>query len=216
MRSLEISARVRITEQGKRGPWVGCSIWLYDAPYASGLRMRGAGPFGMTLFDILSVGGNTTIRLPRDQQEFSGRFFSLWKRQLDAEELKGLIILALKPWKAAEGAQAGALLPCGDRRICFTSRWLSEVVKAGFISGKEPPFPLFLKSDRFQVNYSGHVAISPDAEQSGFVLPSSYPKRIKVRLLSWDIQLELMVKSIKINGLSDKSQVFSREAGKAG
>ncbi len=209
MRSLEISARVRITEQGERGPWVGCNIWLYDTPSFSGLRMRGAGPFGMTLFDILSLGGNTTIRLPRDQQEFSGRFFSLWKRQLDAEELKRLIIVALKPWKVAEGVQDRDLLPCGNGRICFMGRCLSEVVKAGFIPGQEVPSPLFLKSDRFRVNYSGQVAISQGAGQAGLVLPSSYPKKIKVRLLSWGIQLELMVKSVKINGLSDRSPVFS-------
>ena len=213
IRSLEVRARVRITEQEKPGPWVNCKVWMFDAPSSSALRMRGFGPFGMSLFDILSAGGHTTVRISRSGEEYSGRFFSLWEHQVDAEKVKKLLILALKPWKMAETQGEKRAWNCSNDRICLSCRTGQEELEGGFRpvaaddGGSMEFLPLYLKSSRFQVNYSGTIPVAYPEE--GVKGPALYPARIKVRAGPWHIRMELLVKSVAANSLSDESPVFS-------
>gem|GEM_PF-6173191 len=196
IRSIELHGKLKMVQPEDETPWINCTIrFTYgekgDRDLSSAtLMMRGTGPFGTSLFQVVSMQGNTEIRLPRNGEVYHGRFFSILEQRFDAERFKVLLGFALNPWLLlCHGYENG--VSCRPDALCYSGLLDSKGFKAIF---SNPGFlPILVQSKEFQVAYDDELMLINDQKESkrGTI---RYPSRITLFVPSWGLTFKFMVK----------------------
>ena len=203
IKGLEIRGRLRITVRGKRFPSFNTSIWFFSHEDDLFLRIRGFGPLGVTVFDLLADREEAWIYLPQQGKIFKGNTFFTSYGNIDVETAIRLMEICLNPWSPARYC-----LSPGHREHAEPSGRVTARLYCRFM-GRKLVLDYDLLSFMPLKFESGLAAIAFKAGEGN--LASTYPEEISFSLKRDGIRGSLVVKEVKFNSLSDRSPVFDKD-----
>ena len=202
IKSLEIRGRLHITAGDKKYPSFNAAVWFVSHRDADFLRIRGSGPFGVTIFDLLADQQEAWIYLPKEGKILKGNTFFTSYGNIGVKAAIRLMEICLNPWAPA--------------RYChLTAKDTSKKGKpdSGYFRCKVAGQALLLHYDPYSLmplSFEGRTAAikfenRPDHSDS------QYPERISLYLKRDRIAGSLLINEIKINTLSAENTIFDRK-----
>ncbi len=199
IRSLDIRGRLKIAGRDRKFPSFNARIWFFSSGDDLLLRIRGSGPLGVTVFDLLADRDEAWIYLPSQNRILRGNTFFTSHGSIGVETAIRLMEICLNPWVPAghcqfpeklektEGGEIIARLGCRllGRNLVVRYR-LSSLM------------PVSIESNLANITFS----TSSPQEQ--------YPDRISFHLKKDGIEGSLSVRQVKFNTLSPDSTVFEK------
>ncbi len=198
IKGLDIRGRLCMTNRGRKLPSFNVHIWFFSQGQDLHLRIRGSGPLGITVFDLLADRNEAWIYLPSKGRIFKGNTFFTSYGNIDVETAIRLMEICLNPWVPACYCRfPGTLEPLekGKNLVKLNCRFLARNIVASYQQTSLMP-----------VNFRSSLAdITFESKAS-----NSYPEKISFNLKRDGIKGTLIVKDVKFNTLSTNSPVFNR------
>ena len=192
IKNVSIYGRFKLEKGGEHIQSVRLRCWLMTNGGEKRLRLRGYGPFGIALFDLLSDGKRAYIYLPRSKKLYNGRGFFTKYGKIDVALAMRLIEALLNPWSPLREKDT-TNANCSQRgRICFRQRILSNTFSLIYFEDTLAP-------EKF---YSKDIFIKFGYKQDFF--ENSYPKRINFYVKDGPVKGDLVIYEVRFNQRLDK------------
>jgi len=128
--SVTVTGRVSLTLNGKQLPSVKVRAYLVSKVKGDWIRIRGFGPFGVTVFDLLAKGNMAWLYLPRQGRYYEGsRFFTKYGN-MDVKTAVTVIEMLLNPWSPARLCSLEPMTcPQGESsHVCLKGNFLERSI----------------------------------------------------------------------------------------
>lgn len=201
IKSLEIRGRLHITVRGKKYPSFNAAIWFLSQGNADFIRIRGSGPLGVTIFDLLADKQQAWIYLPRKGKILKGNTFFTSYGNIGVKTAIKLMEVCLNPWSPA--------------RYCrLTKKGASKKKNTGsdYFQCKLAGQTLLLHYDPYSLmplSFEGETAAIKFQNGPGNS-GNQYPKRISFYLKRDNTAGSLQVNEVRANTLSLENTIFDR------
>ncbi len=192
IKNISIYGRFKLEKGGERIQSVKLRCWLMTDDGEKRLRLRGYGPFGIALFDLLSDGKRAYIYLPRSQRLYSGKGFFTKFGKVDVGLAIRLIEALLNPWSPLRDKDTTNVYCSQKGRICFKEKILSKTFRLIYFEDTLAP-------ERF---YSRDIFISFGYEKDFF--ESNYPKKINFFIKDGPVKGNLVIYEVRFNQRLDE------------
>ena len=202
IKSLEIRGRLHITAGDRNYPSFNAAVWFVSEKDAGFLRIRGSGPFGVTIFDLLADRQEAWIYLPGEGKILKGNTFFTSYGNIGVKTAIKLMEICLNPWSPA--------------RYCRLTG-IDEAQRGNPESGY---FQCHLEGQALLLHYDPYSLMPLSFEGKAAVIRfengqggsgGQYPKRISFYLKRDRIAGSLQVHEVRADTLSPDSAIFDRK-----
>ncbi len=197
LKSITVTGRLYLTFKKEQLPSVKIKAYLLSKPDGSFLRVKGFGPFGVTVFDLLAKGNRAWIYLPRQGKYYSGSRFFTEYGNLDVRTAVTIIEMLLNPWVPARLCHLKAV-SCkgrGEDYVCFKGSFLGKMILFVYHQNLSPKS--FLSED---------VELNFKSQMSGNDI---YPKEASFIFKKGEIWGNLKIDRVTTNSLPDENVLFN-------
>ncbi len=201
IKSLEIRGRLHITAGGRNYPSFNAAVWFASRKDAGLLRIRGSGPFGVTIFDLLADQQEAWIYLPGEGKILKGNTFFTSYGNIGVKTAIKLMEICLNPWSPAKYCRLNGIGTSGK-----------EESENGYFQCKLAGQTLLLHYDPdslMPLSFEGKAAAIRFENGQGDS-GGQYPKRISFYLKKDRIAGSLQVNEVRADSLSPESTIFDR------
>ncbi len=197
--SLKIQGRLKISNRTSKFPSFNCAIWFFSKKGKLLLRIRGSGPFGVTVFDLLADRREVWIYLPQQGKILKGNTFFTDYGNISVDKAIRLMEMCLNPWSPARYCSPMRLLKNGSNGIASLVCCLfgQDITLSYRLPGLTP---IIFDSGLTSITFSTSQELEADA----------YPREISFLLKNDGIKGTLSIREIKFNNLSPNSPIFDR------
>ena len=128
IRSISIAGRIWLSIRGRKFPSVKVNAWLYTGDNRRLLRLRGSGPFGMAVFDLLADNKDAWIYLPKEGRIYRGNEWATSYGTIDIDTALHVAEMCLNPWSPVMHAYFREVSCNGTdlNRLCLSGRMLGR------------------------------------------------------------------------------------------
>ncbi len=193
--SIEIRGRMHVVKNGEQIPSFNVSIWYFNHNGNIRIRMRGSGPMGIAVFDLLADNRQAWIYLPSEGRVITGNTFFTSYGRIDVKTAIKLMEICLNPWS-----------PAG---FCKETGCREEQKDTGCLACMFMNHKLHLEYDRdslMPVSFESSAAVMEFTAQAG----TGYPGRISFYMPEDKMSGSLEIKEARFNRLSMESPVFEK------
>jgi len=201
IKSLDVKGRLHVTDRGRKLPSFNARIWFYRQDESLFLRIRGSGPLGVTVFDLLACGNEAWIYLPSKNRILKGNTFFTSYGNIGVETAIKLMEICLNPWVPARYCRFPATMEqtgSAGSLIRLKCRFLGQNLVLRY--RLDSLMPVSFESSLADITFT---STRPESL-------NRYPERISFHLKKEGIQGTLAVNEVKFNTLSPESPVFNR------
>jgi len=198
IKSLQIKARLHLHDKTRRYPSFNCSIWFFSREDELFLRIRGLGPFGLSVFDLLADKTRVWIYLPDKGRVLKGNTFFTSYGNIDVKTAIRLMEICLNPWSPIRFCQILGIHKGNrgtSRIVSLHGRFLGQDLNLNYVLPSLAPL-------RFD---SPIISITFKQKQWDRTI---YPQEISFLLWKEGIGGRLVIKDVRFNSLSPKNRVF--------
>ena len=191
---ISIEGRLKLVLNGKEHPSVKIRVWLISKNNTSLVRIKGLGPFGVTVFDFLAKENKAWIYLPRSGRVYKGEVFFTSYGNIDVKTAIKMIELIANPWSPARYYDLEKTM-CNiniSHLSCFKTRFLNNTV---FFEYLDDLSPYRFYSQAFEILFKNEG-------------DSGYPKRIDFYLEKGAIKGRFVVSKVSFSPLDENSPLF--------
>jgi len=203
IRSIEIRGRLSIRTRIRKYRSFSVAIWFYSHSGRLNLRIRGSGPLGVSVFDLLADRQEAWIYVPREGKILKGNTFFTSHGSIGVDAAIQLMEICLNPWSPVRNCSSTKKEYKAERKdgrmvARIKCRFLGHDLALSYdLSSLEPlTFDSSLATISFRAG---------DSDQATF-----YPREISFNLKKDGICGTLKVQQVKVNTISPDSPIFER------